>query len=102
MKFSQSIAVFLNFKFYKMEMASFTGFVRTLFYIVLFYFLFKFLMRIFAPILMRKAVNKMQQKMQDQYNQQQEQQQNRTSQANQSMPKEKKKVGEYIDYEEIK
>ena len=59
-------------------------------------------MRIFAPILMQKAVNKMQQKMQEQYRQQQEQQQDRTSQSQQSMPKEKKKVGEYIDYEEIK
>lgn len=59
-------------------------------------------MRIFAPILMQKAVNKMQQKMQEQYRQQQEQQQDRTSQSRQSMPKEKNKVGEYIDYEEIK
>ncbi len=85
-----------------MEMASAWGFVRTLLIIILCYYAFKFLMRIFAPILMQKAVNKMQQKMQEQYRQQQEQQQDRTSQSQQSMPKEKKKVGEYIDYEEIK
>jgi predicted Holliday junction resolvase-like endonuclease len=85
-----------------MEMASAWGFVRTLLIIILCYYAFKFLMRIFAPILMQKAVSKMQQKMQEQYRQQQEQQQDRTSQSQQSMPKEKKKVGEYIDYEEIK
>ena len=49
-----------------------------------------------------KQAQKMQEKMQEQYRQQQEQQQDRTSQSQQSMPKEKKKVGEYIDYEEIK
>ena len=81
-----------------MEMASAWGFVRTLLIIILCYYAFKFLMRIFAPILMQKAVSKMQQKMQEQYRQQQD----RTSQSQQSMPKEKKKVGEYIDYEEIK
>ena len=85
-----------------MEMASAWGFVRTLLIIILCYYAFKFLMRIFAPILMQKAVSKMQQKMQEQYRQQQEQQQDKTSQSQQSMPKEKKKVGEYIDYEEIK
>ncbi len=85
-----------------MEMASAWGFVRTLLIIILCYYAFKFLMRIFAPILMQKAVSKMQQKMQEQYRQQQEQQQDSTSQSQQSMPKEKKKVGEYIDYEEIK
>ena len=85
-----------------MEMASLTGTIKVIFYIILCYYAFKFLMRIFAPILMQKAVSKMQQKMQEQYRQQQEQQQDRTSQSQQSMPKEKKKVGEYIDYEEIK
>jgi hypothetical protein len=85
-----------------MEIASFTSLVRTLAIIILCYYLFKFLMRIFAPILMQKAVNKMQQKMQEQYKQQQDFQQDNSSKTNQNMPKEKKKVGEYIDYEEIK
>lgn len=102
MKFYQPILLILDFKFYKMEMASFTGFVKTLFYIVLFYYLFKFLMRIFAPILMQKAVNKMQKKMQEQNKQQQDKQQDSTSQTSNNFPKEKKKVGEYIDYEEIR
>ncbi|MFI0427095.1 MAG: DUF4834 family protein [Flavobacterium sp.] len=85
-----------------MEMASGSSLLRTIAIIILCYYLFKFLMRIFAPILMQKAVNKMQEKMQEQYRQQQEQQQNNTSQATQSQPKEKKIVGDYIDYEEIK
>jgi hypothetical protein len=84
-----------------MEMASFAGFVKTLFYIILFYYLFKFAVRIFAPILMQKAVNKMQEKMQEQYKQQQEQYTN-TSQSSKVTPKPKKEVGEYIDYEEVK
>jgi hypothetical protein len=58
-------------------------------------------MRIFAPIIMQKAVNKMQEKMQEQYNKQQQQQQNTTTQSTQFQSKEKEKVGDYIDYEEI-
>lgn len=84
-----------------MEMASFSGFLRTLGIIVLVYYLFKFAMRIFAPIIMQKAVNKMQEKMQDQFKQQQQNQQSNTT-TTKEMPKEKKKVGEYIDYEEVK
>ncbi len=84
-----------------MEMASFSGFLRTLGIIVLFYYLFKFAVRLFAPILMQKAVNKMQDKMQEQYRQQQEQQYN-ASQATKATPKPKKEVGQYIDYEEVK
>ena len=81
-----------------MEMASGSSLLRTLAIIILSYYLFKFLMRIFAPIIMQKAVSK----MQEQYRKQQEQQQNTTSHSTQSMPKEKKVVGDYIDYEEIK
>jgi hypothetical protein len=53
---------------------------------------------------MQKAVHKMQEKMQEQYKKQQEQQQNTTTQSTQSaqfQSKEKEKVGDYIDYEEI-
>ena len=83
-----------------MEMASGSSLLRTLAIIILCYYLFKFLMRIFAPIIMQKAVNKMQEKMQEQYNKQQ-QQQNTTTQSTQFQSKEKEKVGDYIDYEEI-
>ena len=80
-----------------MEMASGSSLLRTLAIIILCYYLFKFLMRIFAPIIMQKAVNK----MQEQYNKQQEQQQSTTTQSTQFQSKEKEKVGDYIDYEEI-
>jgi hypothetical protein len=50
---------------------------------------------------MQKAVNKMQEKMQEQYKKQQQQQQNTTDQSTHFQSKEKEKVGDYIDYEEI-
>lgn len=86
-----------------METASFTGLVRTLLWIVFIYYVLKFLMRMLAPYLFQQVVKKaeenfkqQQQNYQQQYTQQQQQQ---TSQN--EMPKEKKKVGEYIDFEEI-
>lgn len=85
-----------------MELASFPGFVRTVFIIIFCFYLFKFFIRIAAPILMKKAVHKMQEKMQEQYKKQQAPYQSNTSQNQQSVPKVKKKVGDYIDYEEIK
>jgi large-conductance mechanosensitive channel len=84
-----------------MEMASGSSLLRTLAIIILSYYLFKFLILIFAPIIMQKAVNKMQEKMQEQYKKQQQQQQNTTDQSTQFQSKEKEKVGDYIDYEEI-
>jgi sortase (surface protein transpeptidase) len=84
-----------------MEMASGSSLLRTLAIIILSYYLFKFLIRIFAPIIMQKAVNKMQEKMQEQYKKQQQQQQNITDQSTHFQSKEKEKVGDYIDYEEI-
>lgn len=88
-----------------MELASFTGFIRTLVYIILGYYAIKFLARIFAPILMQKAVSKVQEKMEEQMRQQQNYQQNQSQSYTQTkkaeMPKEKKKVGEYIEFEEI-
>ena len=84
-----------------MEMASGSSLLRTLAIIILSYYLFKFLIRIFAPIIMQKAVNKMQEKMQEQYKKRQQQQQNTTDQSTQFQSKEKEKVGDYIDYEEI-
>jgi len=66
-------------------------------------------MRLLAPYLLKKAVNKVTEKM---YQQQQQYQNQGNKQYQQSdfeneikqnkIPKEKKKVGEYIDFEEIK
>lgn len=86
-----------------MQEASFTGFIKTLFYLVVFYYVFKFLFRLFAPIVLRNIV----QKAEANFKQNQQQHytsnnQNTTTQAPSfSRPKETKKVGEYVDYEEI-
>lgn len=90
-----------------METASFNGFLKTLCYIIAFYYIFKFLVRIFFPILVKKAVEKAGQNFQQQqYGQYQNQQAYPkdeitidTSKA--AKPRETKKVGDYVDYEEI-
>lgn len=90
-----------------MEMASFSGVIETIFYILAFYYIFKFLARLFLPIMVKKVVEKAGENFQRQYQstyqstttQQQDDFVNATSQANK--PRETKKVGEYIDYEEI-
>lgn len=95
-----------------MQLASFTGFLKTLLYMVMFYYIFKFLAKLFLPLLVKKAVEKAGQnfQQQQQYAQQQYTQNNKkyTNQdeiivdtARSKNPKETKKVGEYVDYEEI-
>ncbi len=85
-----------------MQEASIPGFVRTLLWILAFYYIFKFLARLFFPILVKKAVEKAEEQFKQQY-------QNQTNSADfnpnatpkSDKPRETKKVGEYIDYEEI-
>lgn len=92
-----------------METASFTGFVRTIFYILMFYYVFKFLAKLLLPVLVKKVVQKAGENFQ-------QQQQNATDNswkkttandeiiyntANAKNPRETKKVGDYVDYEEI-
>ena len=88
-------------------MASFNGILKTIFYILAFYYIFKFLARLFLPIMVKKVVEKAGENFQKQY------QSNYQHKANSSQdefvnpnsktdkPRETKKVGEYIDYEEI-
>lgn len=94
----------------QMETASFNGFIKTILYIVLFYYIFKFLAKLFLPVLVKKVVQKAEQNFQQQYthqNQQQNQYQNTNRDeiivdtAKSTKPRETKKVGEYVDYEEI-
>jgi hypothetical protein len=92
-----------------METASFTGIVKTIFYILMFYYVFKFLAKIFLPIVVKKVV----QKAGENFQQQQQYAQNNSwektntkdeiiyTTANTKNPKETKKVGDYVDYEEI-
>ena len=90
-----------------METASFNGFIKTLFIIIAVWYLIKFLARIFLPILIKKAVSKAGQnfqQQQNQYNNSRRCSDNEikidTEVPNQR-PREKKKVGEYVDYEEL-
>lgn len=85
-------------------MASFTGFIETLCYILFFYYVLKFLARLFLPFMVKKVVEKAGQNFQQQY--QNQQNHNNTQDSNplnstDSKPRENKKVGEYVDFEEI-
>jgi hypothetical protein len=88
-----------------MHTASFQGFIKFIFYLVLFFYAIKFLARIFLPLLVKKAVEKAGQNFQQQYQQQNPAYNNREphfdNQSKSGRPRETKKVGEYVDYEEI-
>lgn len=91
-----------------LQYASMSGFIRTILIIVAVYYGLKFLMRFLAPILMRKLVQKAEQNFRQangQYysEQQQNQYQNpqKPTSSKSENPRSTKKVGEYIDYEEI-
>lgn len=87
-----------------METASFSGFIKILFYFIAFYYVFKFLARLFLPVLVKKVVEKAGQNFQQQH-------QYTQSYSNKeevilditktSKPRETKKVGDYVDFEEI-
>jgi hypothetical protein len=79
---------------------------------IMFYYVFKFLAKLFLPILVKKAVEKAGEnfQQQQQYAQQCHAQNNQKynnqdeiiiDTARSKNPKETKKVGEYVDYEEI-
>ena len=85
-----------------MQEASIPGFVRTLLWIVAFYYIFKFLARLFFPILVKKAVEKAEEQFKQHYqNQTNSTDFNPNANPKGDKPRETKKVGEYIDYEEI-
>lgn len=86
-----------------METASFTGFIRSLIILVLIYYGVRFFMRLLAPVIVQQVVKKAGENL---FQQQQQQQEHYNAQSRQDnikkdRPAEKKKVGEYIDYEEI-
>jgi Na+(H+)/acetate symporter ActP len=94
-----------------MQQASLSSLMETIFAIVAFYYIFKFLARIFLPVLVKKAVEKAGenfQKQQQYYNQNNSGQGNYRNNdeiiidtANAKNPRETKKIGDYVDYEEI-
>lgn len=90
-----------------LQEASLTGFLRTILIILLVYYAVKILTRMFAPYLVRYMSKKMQQRYGGQFQQYQEprQQYKEGETIIDKMPEKdsssNKKVGEYIDYEEI-
>lgn len=82
-----------------MAEASFTGTLRVIAIIILSYYLLKFLFRLLAPIIIQQVAKKAEQN----FHNYQQNMYNRQEQYNNppEKPKEKKKVGEYIDYEEL-
>ncbi|WP_269240068.1 DUF4834 family protein [Flavobacterium limnophilum] len=92
-----------------MQEASFPGFIRAIVYIIAFYYIFKFLARLFLPILVKKAVEKAGENFQRQQQYAQGNSWQKTPNndeiiidtANAKKTRETKKVGDYVDYEEI-
>ena len=84
-----------------MDTASVPSFIRTLAIIILCYYLFKFAMRLLAPYLMQKVAKKAEEHIKKQFEQQQQQYQSPTENQQEVPKKEKKVVGDYIDYEEV-
>jgi hypothetical protein len=101
-----------------MDKADISGFFRTVIWMVLIYYAIKYLFRLLGPFLLQKAVHKVEKNFQEkardfysqagnQYNEGYSQQQKQTSEQNSKSEinvndlREKKKVGEYIDFEEL-
>lgn len=92
-----------------MQEASFSGFIRTLFYIIAFYYIFKFLAKLFLPLIVKKVVEKAGENFQQQQQNARENSWQKTPNndeiiidtANAKKSRETKKVGDYVDYEEI-
>ena len=82
------------------------GILKTIFFILIFYYAFKFLARLFAPFLIKKAANTMKKKAEEQFRNQQakptvkegETVIDKTPRDNQQGTN---SVGEYVDFEEI-
>ncbi len=88
-----------------MQIASFTGFIKALFYMIAFYYIFRFLAKLFLPLIVKKVVEKagqtMQQQQQDTWKKTQTKEEVVYNTGNTKNPRETKKVGDYVDYEEI-
>lgn len=89
--------------------ASLSGFIKTLFVILLVIIGLRVLMRVLAPYMMKYFLKKVEKKIGEQFQQAQNQYQQKT-QENQTIndnnaqsknPQSRKKVGDYIDYEEV-
>ncbi|MFY9243569.1 MAG: DUF4834 family protein [Polaribacter sp.] len=82
------------------------GLLRTIFFILLFYYGFKFLLRLLAPFLVKKVADTMQKKAEEQFGNQQSKSTVREGEtvidkAPKNNTQSKNSVGEYVDFEEI-
>lgn len=82
------------------------GLLRTIFFILLFYYGFKFLLRFLAPFLVKKVADTMQKKAEEQFGNQQSKSTVREGEtvidkAPKNNTQSKNSVGEYVDFEEI-
>ncbi|MES2746861.1 MAG: DUF4834 domain-containing protein [Bacteroidota bacterium] len=85
-----------------MQEASFNGLLKAILWIFAFYYIFKFLARLFLPVIVKKVAQKAEEQFKQQHQNYQNQQTTATAPNYKSdKPRETKKVGEYIDYEEV-
>jgi hypothetical protein len=87
-----------------METASFTGLIKTICYILLFYFAFKIAVRLLLPFLITKVTQKAQESLRRQAQEMHRRQTNQQTPHKAEAVKKadsSKAVGEYIDFEEI-
>ncbi|HZJ35993.1 MAG TPA: DUF4834 domain-containing protein [Gillisia sp.] len=90
----------------EMYEASFESILKTILIIMLIYFGFKIMIRFFGPLILKYFLKKIGNKFQQQFNQQaqpdsKEKADFNTDKKSPKNMKPNKKVGEYIDYEEI-
>ena len=87
-----------------MQEASFNGIIKTIFYILVFYYIFKFLARLFLPVIVKKVVQKAGENFQKQQQNAQGNSWQKTPNndeiiidtANAKKSREIKKVGDYV------
>ena len=81
------------------------GLLRTILFIILFYYVVKFLMRLFAPFLIKKVAEKMQEQAKQQYGNQQQstvkEGETVIDKAPRNQRQSKDDIGEYVDFEEV-
>lgn len=82
------------------------GLLKTIFFILIFYYAFKFLAKLFAPYLIKKAAETMQKKAEQQFGGQQpksavKEGETIIDKAPRNNTQSKNSVGEYVDFEEI-
>ena len=79
--------------------------LKTLFYILFFYYLFKVIARLFAPYLLKRMKNKMNQRFQNQFNQKDSPVEKEGEVSIKTKPRKSKTdtddMGEYVDFEEV-